>query len=93
MIDWAAVTANSLWISGCALALAAASYASWQAGVTQRRWRDVIGERNIRLWLNGAAILFSLGMAATARSGWETIVWLLLSVAFGVSFVRDLRRS
>lgn len=91
MIDWASVLANSLWISGCALALAAASYASWQASITQRRWRQVLGQRRFRLWLNGAAILFCLGMAATARSGWETIVWLLLTIAFSVAFIRDLR--
>lgn len=91
MIDWWMVISNAIWIGGCALALAAASYASWQASMTHRRWRDVVGQPPMQQWLSIAAALFCLGLAATSRSGWETVVWLLLTIAFIVRVIRDRR--
>ena len=37
MIDWFNLAANSLWILGCAIALAVLSYASWQASLRREK--------------------------------------------------------
>lgn len=92
MIDWWSVASNALWIGGCVLALSTASYASWQASLMHRRWRDLLSDATPRRYLNLAAILFGLGFAATARSVWETGAWLLLTALFAVQLIR-IRRA
>jgi hypothetical protein len=82
MIDWWAVCSNAIWISGSALALAAFSYAGWQASVNRQRLRQALGQSSIQAALNVAGALFSLGMAATAHSTIEVIVWLILAGLF-----------
>lgn len=82
MIDGWSVCSNALWISGGALALAAFSYASWQASVNRQRLRLALGQSSIQSALNAAGILFSLGLAATAQSTLETIIWLILAGLF-----------
>ena len=37
MIDWFDLAANSLWIIGCAVALASLSYAIWMASMRQKK--------------------------------------------------------
>lgn len=93
MIDWWGVIANSLWIAGSALALATISYASWQGHVTQHKLRARLGQRAYRLALDAAGCLFCLGMAATAGSTLELILWLALSVLFLAQLIRDRRSS
>ena len=79
MIDWWGVFSNAIWISGAALALAAVSYASWQASVQHQRLRQALGRPSIQAALNAAGALFSLGMAATARTPLEVVIWLVLA--------------
>jgi hypothetical protein len=89
MIDWWGVCSNALWIGGGALALAAFSYASWQASVNRQRLRQALGQSSIQTALNVAGALFSLGLAATARSLLEAIVWLILAGLFIFQWLRN----
>lgn len=82
MIDWWGVCSGAIWISGGALALAAFSYASWQASVRRQRLTQALGQSAIQAALNVAGTLFSLGLAATARSPLEVIIWLILAGLF-----------
>jgi hypothetical protein len=82
MIDWWAVCSNAIWITGSALALATLSYAGWQASVNHQRLRQALGQSFIQAALNVAGALFSLGMAATAHSLLEVIIWLILAGLF-----------
>ena len=91
MIDWWGVFSNAIWIGGAALALAALSYASWQASVNHQRLRQALGQSAIQAALNTAGALFSLGMAATARSPLEIIIWLVLAGLFIYQWIRDRR--
>jgi hypothetical protein len=93
MIDWWAVCSNAIWISGGALALAAFSYADWQASVNHQRLRQALGQSAIRAVLNVAGALFSLGMTATARSLLEVIVWLILAGLFVFQWLRNRRAA
>ncbi len=87
MIDWFNVAANSLWILGCAVALATLSYASWYASVYHEKLRQTLGGRNFQVSLNAAGVLFCLGLAATSGKVWEIILWAVLAVVFIVQIV------
>lgn len=82
IIDWLTVVANSLWIIGCAIALAALSRASWQSAKQQMKLRTVLGSAGYQIALAIAGGLFCLGLAGTARSVAEIILWLVLAVCF-----------
>ena len=56
MIDWWGVFSNAIWISGAALALAALSYASWEASVQHQRLRQALGRSSIQAALNMLAL-------------------------------------
>ena len=83
MIDWISVGSNALWIIGCAIGLATLSYASWEASVYKEKFAARLKRTPVLASLNLAGLLFSLGLAATADSAIEKILWLVLSVAFG----------
>ena len=93
MIDWWGVCSNAIWISGSALALATFSYASWQASVNHQRLRQALGQSSIQAALNVAGTLFSLGLAATARSPLEVIIWLVLAGLFIFQWLHNRRAT
>jgi hypothetical protein len=82
MINWANLAANSLWILGCAVALATISYASWEASVLEERFINMLKLSSYQLALNLAGLLFSAGLATTSDTTLEIILWTILAVAF-----------
>jgi hypothetical protein len=82
MIDWVNLAANSLWILGLALALAALSYASWQASLAREKLRTRLGQPGTQTVLNLAGVLFCAGLAASSVRMWEIVVWVVLAVLF-----------
>lgn len=93
MIDWFNLAANSLWILGCALALASFSYASWRASLTGGRLRDSIESPGVRQALYLAGLLFCSGLALLTGSLLERILWTVLSLAFIVGFILAVRQK
>ena len=83
MIDWISVGSNALWILGCSIALAALSYASWEASIYNEKFTARLKRTPILACLNLAGLLFSLGLAATSDAAIEKILWLVLAVAVG----------
>ena len=81
MIDWLDLVANATWIFGCAVALAAVSYARWEARARGERLRSVLGRRQMQIVLHSAGVLFCAGAAAASQSVLEVILWLVF-VAF-----------
>ncbi len=84
MIDWFHLLTNALWILACALALAAISYASWQASSQQKRLREILNGTGYQLLFNLAGLLFCLGLAGSDTQVWKIILWLVLAAAFGM---------
>ena len=84
MIDWGGLAANSLWILGCALALATFSYASWQAAENGSKLSALLKQPGVQAGFNLAGSLFSAGLALTSGLGWMMILWAALGVIFAV---------
>ena len=89
MIEWLNLASNSLWIFGLALALAAFSYASWQASSNheksvRNKFRLVLSSPSVHLALNMAGMLFCAGLAATSTTIFEIVLWIILAIAFGI---------
>ena len=87
MLDWANLAANALWILGCAIALAALSYASWAASAYREKFSQRIKGPGIQAALNLGGFFFSSGLAATSDSTLEIVLWLVLAAAFLVQVV------
>ncbi len=92
MIDWFNLVANSLWILGCALALATFSYASWQASLYNEKLRQRLGQPGIQRSLDASGILFCAGLAATSKNTLEIGLWVVLGVLFAVQLAFTFRR-
>jgi hypothetical protein len=93
MIDWANLAANALWILGCAVALAALSYASWQASLSKDRMGAHLSRPSFQAALCFAGMLFSLGMAFTAQAGYAVAVWAILAILLLTIMIWTWRRS
>ena len=82
MIDWARLGANALWIVGCATALAALSYVSWEASLHQEKFSAGLRRPGIQVALCLGGFLFTAGVSATSSTTLEVILWALLAAAF-----------
>ena len=85
MIDVWGVVANSLWVLGLSVLLAALSWSSWAASEEKVRFRAVLRRPGIQRVIDAGLLLFCAGLAATARTWWERILWGTLAVAWGVN--------
>lgn len=96
MIDWPDLAANAMWVLGGALALAALSYAYWQAGAHGEQLRVALARPRLRIALDLAGVLVCLGLGLASRPVLEILLWLALAALFSLQLWRDLveaRRS
>ena len=82
LIDWGNVFGNSLWILGCAVALATLSYQSWQASTRREKISSTLKKPGAQLAMNLAGLLFCLGLGVTSNSFVKYIIWGIFSVGF-----------
>jgi hypothetical protein len=87
VIDWLNLAANSLWILGCAVGLAAVSYASWEASIKQVKLRQQLQRAGYQAAFSAAGLLFSLGLAGLSSRWWEAVLWLALSIWFALQLI------
>jgi len=92
MIDFLSLAANALWILGLALILAALSWAYWVAAQENVRFRVALSRPGVARALDGGLMLFCAGLAATARTGWEQVVWGVLAVVWALLTIGLARR-
>jgi len=93
MIDWYSLFGTTLWVLGLAVLLAALSYAWYEAATTGQRLRSVLTLPVIELSYSLGFLVFCLGMVAQAgRAWWETLLWSVLALAFGVQVWSAQRR-
>jgi hypothetical protein len=84
VIDVWEMVANSVWILGLAVLLAAFSWASWTASAEGNRFRTALRRPGIQRVLSLGLMLFCAGLAATGHAWWERTLWGLLTVIFAV---------
>jgi len=87
MIDWPMVGRNALWITGLAIALAAASYNDWWRSLHGESWRHTWNTPRFLAPFNGGLALFSVGLALSSGRWWEIALWAALSLAFVVQAI------
>lgn len=92
MIDWLNLAANSLWIIGCAVGLAAISYASWEASLNQVKLRQKLRGAGYQAAFNAAGLLFCVGLAGLSSRWWEVLLWTALSTWFAIQLALPLFR-
>lgn len=91
MIDWGNLFANGLWILGCALTLAAFSYASWQASLADESLRARLGSIGIQRAFYLAGLSFCVGLSLLSDSIWEFVLWAILGAFFGAGLLLSAR--
>jgi len=82
MIECYNLAANSLWILGCAVALATLSYASWEASLLKEKFTARLKRPSYQMALSLAGFLFCAGLAGTSDSTLEILLWSILALAF-----------
>jgi hypothetical protein len=87
MIDWGSLAANSLWVVGCALGLAAFSYTSWQASRSGRKLSAQLKRPQSKVSFSLAGIFFCAGLSLTADAGWMQILWAAMGGLFVLKLV------
>ena len=93
MIDWYNLIMNACWIFGCSVALAALSYASWEASAQGEKIRTCLSQDHIQISLNLSGLLFCVGLAGTSDVVWQRILWILLGLGFLAQVGGDFYRK
>ena len=84
MIDWFNLAVNALWVLGCAVVLAALSYASWEASRNQELMSARLKRPSIQAALALGGTLFFLGLAAVEN---DLLLRIIYAVLAGLSFI------
>ena len=82
MIDWPHVAFHTLWIFGCALILAAFSYANWLAHLRRAPTRQLLNAPTFQLPFTIGLGLISCGLFLLSRGWLEHILWVVLTLLF-----------
>jgi hypothetical protein len=82
MIDWPQVAANSIWIIGCAIIVAAFSHANWLAHVRAVRTRHLLGMHTFQLPFSIGFTLIALGLFFFSHGWLERGLWAVFAVLF-----------
>ena len=80
MIDWGNLIAYSLWICGCILALAALSFASWQASIHAEKLLTRLSKPIYSSILVLAGMLFCTGQFFIAETVLFRALWVVLGI-------------
>jgi hypothetical protein len=91
LIDWKMVGFAALWITGLAVILSTIGFADYHASVEKNRFRRVVQKPAYRAAIDAGLILFCLGLSGSARSPFETALWLLFGIIFSYFMVQALR--
>jgi hypothetical protein len=82
VIDWFRVAFHALWIIGCALILAALSYANWLAHLRGVRTRQLLSVPAFQFPFSIGLGLISCGLGLLSRGWLEHLLWAILAFLF-----------
>jgi hypothetical protein len=92
LIDWRMIGFAASWVTGLAIVLCALGFADYHAASSGRRFREEIARPRVSASINFGLALFCLGLAGSARSWWEIVLWIVLAAAFAGYTVHALLR-
>lgn len=93
MIDWVGLAFGAMWVTGLALALTVASFASWEARQRGVRLRQLLGEPRFVVPMELGGTLFAIGLSYGAHPWWQVVLWVLVAAAFAYDAVAVYRLS
>ena len=93
MINWLSVVANSFWIAGLALLLAAISYSYWHAGQTGRSVREELGSLSFQRVAALGLLLLGIGLAGTSAMLWQVVLAGTLVLGSAIALILLWRAS
>jgi hypothetical protein len=82
LIDWRMVGFATLWIVGLAIELSVLGFVDYHAKERGERRRDLLRQPGYQIWINVGLVLFFLGVLGSSRAWWESVIWVVLAVAF-----------
>lgn len=93
MINWFSVIANSFWIVGLAVILAALSYTYWLAGNEGRPLRQELSRPPFLVFFLIGLLLIGAGLALTGQGWWQVLPAVGLIVACLAALFSVWRRT
>lgn len=91
LIDWGWLARQVPWVLGLSILLAGVSWGHWEAMVTRRRHREVLGQPGYRMVFSLGLALFTLGLALNPSRWWEPYLWGAFCLYFVVDVVLAAR--
>jgi len=91
MLDWYQLGFNSLWIGGCALAVAVFSWAYSEATAAGQRLGAYLNQPEMQALIYLSGLLGSLGLTGLGRSPLERLLWALWALLFTGQIILALR--
>jgi hypothetical protein len=88
MIDWWGLFANTLWVVGLAIVLAAFSMAHYRARSRQVPLRQRLQGSGFQFPFCIGTILFGLGLLVSGQNWWEKVIGGLVALVFVVEAIR-----
>jgi hypothetical protein len=93
MINWFSVVANSLWIVGLSVILAALSYHYWLAGNYGHPLRQELSRPPFQVFFLIGLLLVGAGLALTGHGWWQILPAVGLILACIVALLSLWRRA
>ena len=93
MIDWIALLFNSLWILALAGLLALLNAAYYTAQQRRGSIRKVLGSRTNTLLTDFFLLIFCTGLAGSASTTLERILWIAMALIWGIQLGLGIRKS
>ena len=78
-----AMAVGAALIVGLAIELSVLGFVDYHAKERGERRRDLLRQPGYQIWVNFGLVLFCLGVLGSSRAWWESVIWVLLAVAFG----------
>jgi len=80
-MDWVYLAENPLWIVALAWLLALFGIVYWESMTQRQPFSKVFSQIDVRISLDLAILLFSLGLGLVTVPLWEKVLWFVLSLA------------
>ena len=93
MIDWAAIGAGALWVSGLAVMLAACSRGHWLAGERHQGLRAVLATPAVEMACHAGLFLVCTGLFFSVDALWKRLGWAVVGLLSALQVGQGWRKG